>query len=225
MKMNRTAPGQVILQGISGSPGICIGKAYLVDREGVNLIKRYSVSPDLVAAEVDRFKNAVAKAKNDHAKTIESLGSDLSENLNILETHMVLFKDKMLYGKTIDAITNDRVNAEWALRRVSRSVCRMFDQINDPYLKTRGNDIIQVSDKIMAYLVGGADIRISEINKRVIIVAHDLSPADTSQIQLERIKGFVTDRGGEGLSHQYCCQIFENSFGTGFRYGNHQYQE
>ncbi|WP_020588862.1 phosphoenolpyruvate--protein phosphotransferase [Desulfobacter curvatus] len=197
MKMNRTVTDQIVLRGISGSPGICIGKAYLVDREGVNLIKRYPVSPDMVANEIDRFKNAVEKAKKDHARAIESLGDDLSENLNILETHMVLFKDKMLYGKTIDTITTDHVNAEWALRRVSRRISRMFDQINDPYLRARGNDIIQVSDKIMHYLVGEADLRISEINKRVIIVAHDLSPADTSQIQLEHIKGFVTDRGGK----------------------------
>lgn len=195
--MNRTVTDQIILRGISGSPGICIGKAYLVDREGVNLIKRYSVSPDMLSSEIDRFKNAVDKAKKDHAKVIDSLGDDLSENLNILETHMVLFKDKMLYGKTIDTITNDQVNAEWALRQVSRRISRMFDQINDPYLRARGNDIIQVSDKIMNYLVGEAEFRISEINKRVIIVAHDLSPADTSQIQLEHIKGFVTDRGGK----------------------------
>ncbi len=195
--MNKTASGQITIQGISGSPGICIGKAYLVDREGVNLIKRYPVSPELVPAEINRFKNAVLKAKNDHAKTIESLGDDLSENLNILETHMVLFKDKMLYGKTIDTIAEDQVNAEWALRKVSRKVRHMFEQINDPYLRARGNDIVQVSDKIMTYLVGGQDIRIRDINKRVIIVAHDLSPADTSQIQLERIKGFVTDRGGK----------------------------
>ncbi len=195
--MNRTVTDQIILRGISGSPGICIGKAYLVDREGVNLIKRYSVSPDMLPSEINRFKNAVDKAKKDHAKVIDSLGDDLSENLNILETHMVLFKDKMLYGKTIDTITNDQVNAEWALRQVSRRISRMFDQINDPYLRARGNDIIQVSDKIMNYLVGEAEFRISEINKRVIIVAHDLSPADTSQIQLEHIKGFVTDRGGK----------------------------
>jgi len=197
MKMNRTATDQIILRGLSGSPGICIGKAYLVDREGVNLIKRYPVSPDMVPNEIYRFKNAVDKAKKDHAMAIDSLGDDLSENLNILETHMVLFKDKMLYGKTIDTITSDHVNAEWALRRVSRRIGRMFDQINDPYLRARGDDIIQVSDKIMNYLVGEADLRIGEINKRVIIVAHDLSPADTSQIQLEHIKGFVTDRGGK----------------------------
>ncbi len=195
--MNRTPSGQITIHGISGSPGICIGKAYLVDREGVNLIKRYPVNPELVPAEIDRFKNAVVKAKNDHARTIESLGDDLSENLNILETHMILFKDKMLYGKTIETISEDQVNAEWALRKVSRKVRRMFERIDDPYLRARVNDIIQVSDKIMAYLVGAEDIRIRDINKRVIIVAHDLSPADTSQIQLERIKGFITDRGGK----------------------------
>ncbi|MCG8635791.1 MAG: phosphoenolpyruvate--protein phosphotransferase [Desulfobacterales bacterium] len=195
--MNDSPSGQIIIRGISGSPGICIGKAYLVDREGVNIIKRYPVSEDMVSKEVDRFKNAVIKAKNDHAKTIESLDQQLSENLNILETHMVLFKDKMLYGKTIETISNDKVNAEWALRKVSRQVRRMFEQIDDPYLKARVNDITQVSDKIMTYLFGAQDIRIRDINKRVIIVAHDLSPADTSQIQLERIKGFVTDRGGK----------------------------
>jgi len=195
--MNKTRPGQMTIRGISGSPGICIGKAYVVDREGVNLIKRYPVSEAMVPAEIDRFKNAVIKAKEDHAMVIESLDHDLIENLNILETHMVLFKDKMLYGKTIETISQDKINAEWALRRVSRKVKSIFQQIDDQYLKDRVNDIVQVSDKIMAHLVGAQDIKISDINKRVILVAHDLSPADASQIQLERIKGFVTDRGGK----------------------------
>jgi phosphoenolpyruvate-protein phosphotransferase (PTS system enzyme I) len=195
--MNKTRPGQMTIRGISGSPGICIGKAYVVDREGVNLIKRYPVSESMVPAEIDRFKNAVIKAKKDHAMVIESLDHDLSENLNILETHMVLFKDKMLYGKTIETISRDKINAEWALRRVSRKVKSMFQQIDDQYLKDRVNDIVQVSDKIMSHLVGAQDIKISDINKRVILVAHDLSPADASQIQLERIKGFITDRGGK----------------------------
>ena len=195
--MNISKSGQITIKGISGSPGICIGKAYIVDREGVNLIKRYPVSDTLVAKEIDRFKQAVLKAKNDHAKVIDSLDKDLGENLNILETHMVLFKDKMLYGKTIDTISEEKINAEWALRKVSREVKTMFEQIDDVYLQGRVNDIVQVTDKIMSYLVGAQDIKISDINKRVIIVAHDLSPADASQIQLERIKGFVTDRGGK----------------------------
>ncbi len=195
--MNETLSGQMTIRGISGSPGICIGKAYIVDREGVNLIKRYPVSESMVPSEIARFKNAVTKAKNDHAKVIESLDHDLGENLNILETHMVLFKDKMLYGKTIETISRDKINAEWALRKVSTQVKSMFQQIDDQYLKDRVNDIVQVSDKIMSHLVGAQDIKIRDINKRVILVAHDLSPADASQIQLESIKGFVTDRGGK----------------------------
>ncbi len=195
--MSNTEAGEVVLRGISGSPGICIGKAYIVDREGVNIIKRYAVTDAMIPQEIDRFKSAVTKAKAEHAKVIEGLDPDFGETLHILETHMALFKDKMLYGKTIDTIAQENINAEWALRMVSRKVKAMFLQIDDQYLKARVNDIIQVSDKIMSYLVGAQDIKISSINKRVIIVAHDLSPADTSQIQLERIKGFVTDRGGK----------------------------
>ena len=195
--MNRDKPREMVLKGISGSPGICIGKAYVVDREGINIIERYPVSEAVVPQEIDRFKNAVAKAKKEHAHIIQAFDTDVSETLNILETHMALFKDKMLYGKTIETIQNERINAEWALRKVARQVKLMFQQVDDQYLKSRVNDIVQVSDKIMSYLLGARDIKIADINKRVIIVAHDLSPADASQIQLERIKGFVTDRGGK----------------------------
>ncbi len=196
-KMDIPKSQQKIIKGISGSPGICIGKAYLVDREGVNITKQYPVAEALVPKEIDRFKQAVSKAKNDHARAIDALDKNLVESLNILETHMALFKDKMLYGKTIETIEEDKINAEWALRKVSRKIKAMFEQIDDPYLQDRVNDIVQVSDKIMTCLVGAQDIKISDIRKRVVIVAHDLSPADASQIQLERIKGFVTDRGGK----------------------------
>ncbi len=195
--MTQEKPREMVLKGISGSPGICIGKAYVVDREGVNIIERYPVSTAMLAKEIDRFKHAVAKAKKEHARVIKALDKDVSGTLNILETHMALFKDKMLYGRTIETIQNEKINAEWALRKVSRQIKLMFQQVDDPYLQSRVNDIIQVSDKIMANLLGARDIKIADINKRVIIVAHDLSPADASQIQLERIKGFVTDRGGK----------------------------
>nr|NJM01351.1 phosphoenolpyruvate--protein phosphotransferase [Desulfobacula sp.] len=195
--MNTSTSGQISIRGISGSPGICIGKAYLVDKEGVNLIKRYPISDTQISKEIDRFKQAVSKAKNDYARIIDSIDKSIEDNLDILETHMALFEDKMLYGRTIDTISTDKINAEWALRKVTRRAKTMFQQIDDPYLKARVNDIDQVTDKIMSSLFGAQDKKISDINKRVILVAHDLSPADASQIQLEMIKGFVTDRGGK----------------------------
>ena len=195
--MAETEKKELVLTGIAGAPGICIGKAYIVDREGVDIIKRYPIAEDRVTAEINRFKNAVKQAKDEHAEIIKSLNNDLSSHLNILETHMVLFKDKMLYGKTIDTISRDKINAEWALKKVSSQVKNMFQKVDDPYLKSRVADIVQVSEQVMRHLVGAQDIKISDINMRVILVAHDLSPGDTSQIQLERIKGFVTDRGGK----------------------------
>ncbi|MBF0302012.1 MAG: phosphoenolpyruvate--protein phosphotransferase [Desulfamplus sp.] len=188
---------QIILKGIGGSPGICIGKAYIVDREGVALVKRYPVSEEDVPSEINRFKNAVKHASDEHKLIIASLNSDFRDQLDILEAHLALFKDKMLYGKTINTIKTDKINAEWALKKVLRQVKRTFMKVNDPYLKSRVTDIVQVSEQVMRHLIGAQDIKISDINKRVILIAHDLSPADTIQIQLELIKGFVTDRGGK----------------------------
>ncbi len=197
MEIAESEKKEIVLKGIGAAPGICIGKAYIVDREGVDIIKRYHIVEKEVPSEINRFKNAVKLAKDEHAELISSLSEDLSEQINILETHLVLFKDKMLYGKTIETIDEDRCNAEWALKKVTRQIKQMFMTVDDPYLKSRVTDIVQVSEHIMRYLVGAADIKISDINKRVILVAHDLTPADTSQIQLEHIKGFVTDRGGK----------------------------
>lgn len=188
--------GEKRIAGIAGSPGICIGKAYLVDREGVNVVEKYMIPEEKLEKEVARFKDAVNRAKEELQEIIASIPEDLRDNIYILETHVVLHKDKMLYGKTIETIEEERINAEWALKKTASRVKQMFQDIADPYLQDRAEDIVQVSDRIMRNLTGADKVNIAEINKRVILVAKDLSPAETSQIQLERIMGFVTDRGG-----------------------------
>ena len=186
-----------ILYGISGSPGICIGKSYLVDKEGVDVVEKYSIAEKDVKGEVGRFRTAVKNAKNELSAIIEGMPEELRQHSYILETHLVLHKDKMLYGKTIETIETELINSEWALKKVISNVKIMFRDIEDPYLKDRVTDIVQVADRIMRNLTGAKTENISDIDKRVILVAHDLSPADTSQIKLERIKGFVTDLGGK----------------------------
>ncbi len=188
---------EIRLTGIKGSPGICIGKAYLVDREGVNVIEKYYIREEDLSQEVVRFKTAVQDAKDELAAIIEVIPEDLRQNVNILEAHMALYKDRMLYGKTIETIENEMVNAEWALKKVVSQVKSLFQNISDPYLQGRATDIVHVSDRIFRHLMGHGEVDIAGIDKRVILVAHDLSPADTSQIQLNRVMGFVTDRGGK----------------------------
>jgi phosphotransferase system enzyme I (PtsI) len=187
---------EMILYGIGGSPGICIGKAYLVDKEGVEVLPKYAISSKGLGAEKKRFKAAVKKVSDEINQIIHDTPEELREHAQILETHAVLLKDKMLYGRTIEIIEKEHINAEWALKKVVSMIKPMFESMNDPYLRDRAADILHVSDRIMKNLVGVDTMSIAAIDKRVILVARDLSPAETSQIQLERIKGFVTDGGG-----------------------------
>lgn len=195
--------------GIDASPGICIGKAYLVDREGVEVVEKYAIEKEEITKEVNRFKAAVTQAKDELRVIIDNAPEDLRQHINILETHMELLKDKMLYGKAIDIIKAEQVNAEWALKKSESSVKSMFQNIADPYLKERASDITHISARIMGRLVGVKTVNIADIDRRVILVAHDLSPADTSQINLARVRGFITDRGGRTSHTSIIAQALE----------------
>jgi len=193
--MSNTKNQEILLKGIGASPGICTGRAYLVDKEGVNLVKKYPIGDDQVEDEKNRFKSAVKKAADELRAIMEEVSEDFQEHANIFEMHIVLLKDKMLYDKTIEIIEEKKVNAEWALKLVASDIKLKFRNMSDPYFRDRAEDIVHVSERIIRNLVGAEHVNIGNIDKRVILVAKDLSPAETSQIQVARIQGFVTDRG------------------------------
>ncbi|MFP4650212.1 MAG: phosphoenolpyruvate--protein phosphotransferase [Desulfobacterales bacterium] len=195
--MSNDQTEEIVLRGISGSQGICIGKAYLVDREGVDVVERYYLDEKNIKKEINRFKQAVNHARKELSGIIEDIPEDLRQHAYILETHLLLHKDKMLYGKTLELIESEQINAEWALKKASSAAKSVFKNISDPYLQARAADIEHVSDRILRHLMGADDVDISGINKRVVLVANNLSPAETSQIQLDRVMGFITDRGGK----------------------------
>ena len=190
--MSEPAPEEKIIKGINASPGICIGKAYIVDKEGVDVVEKYYIpGKKSRQSEIKRFKAAVKKAKDELKSIIESSPEEL-QHAHILETHMALLKllkDKSLYGKTVETIESEKVNAEWALKTVVSDLKAIFQTMTDSYIKERSSDIVHVSDRIMHNLVGAKSENIAEIDKRVILVAKDLSPAETSQINLKRIMG------------------------------------
>jgi phosphotransferase system enzyme I (PtsI) len=196
------------LKGINASPGICIGKAYLVDAEGVDVIEKYFLKDKQLQAEVKRFKAAVKKARDEFQTILNNRPEEMQRDY-ILETHIALLKDKMLYGKTVEAIQTEGVNAEWALKKIVSNLKATFQKMGDEYLKERASDVVHVSDAIMRNLVGVASKNIAAIDKRVILVAGDLSPADTSQINLERIMGFITNRGGKASHTGIMAQALE----------------
>jgi len=189
---------EIIIQGIGASPGICIGKTYIVDKEGVDVVRQYYLFDKDLDEEINRFKCAVQKATLELDKIIEDLPDEYQEQSLILETYKMLLKDKRLYEGTCELIKSNRINAEWALKKVTYRIKRRFQQMSDPYLRERESDIGHVADCIMQNLIGGKEHeQIRDINKRVILIAKDLSPAETSQIQLHRIQGFITELGGK----------------------------
>jgi phosphotransferase system enzyme I (PtsI) len=187
---------EIIIKGINASPGICIGKAYRVDREGVEVVEKYQIQTEDLPNEVKRFESAVKKSKDELLGILKKSPEEL-QHAHILETHLALLKDKMLYGRCIEIIKQENINAEWALKTVVSNLKDIFETMTDPYLRERSADVVQVADNIMRNLMGAEKVNIAAIKKRVILVAHDLTPAETSQINLERVKGFITDRGGK----------------------------
>jgi len=185
------------LQGIAGSPGIAIGKAYLVEQEDVDVVEKRFVEPEKIPAEVRRFKEAVKKARKQLQDVIEEVPAEFRDHIYILDAHMMLLKDRMIYDGTIEYIERENVNAEWALKMAVDEVKSVFKKMADPYFRERASDVAHASRLILDNLLGTGPSNISHIDKRVIIVAHDLSPADTTQVPLEKVGAFLTDRGGQ----------------------------
>jgi phosphotransferase system enzyme I (PtsI) len=192
-----TSALNLTLQGIAGSPGIAIGKAYLVEQEEIDVVEKHLVEPKHVRAEVKRFKEAVKKAQKHLKGIIDDVPKEFKDHAYILDAHMMLLKDKMIYDGTIKHIERENVNAEWALKMAADEVKSVFKNMPDPYFRERASDIAHVSNLVMENLLGTKPSNISGIDKRVIIVAHDLSPAETTQMQLEKVKAFLTDLGGK----------------------------
>jgi len=185
------------LQGIAGSPGIAIGKAYMVEQEDVDVVEKRFIEPENVPGEVKRFKAAVKKAQKRLQSVIKDVPKEFRDHIYILDVHRMLLKDKMIYNGTIEQIERENVNAEWALKMAIDEVKSIFKKMPGPYFRERASDIGQVSRLIMDNLLGTGLSNISGIDKRVVIIAHDLSPAETTQIQLEKVKAFLTDLGGK----------------------------
>jgi len=208
-KMEKSGAKEIVLEGIGASPSICIGKAYLVDKEGVNVIAKYYIKESEIKKEINRFKTSIKLAQEDLKAIISETSKDVIQSTDIVETHIALLKDKWFYNRTVEIIKKELVNAEWALKKVVTHLKNRFKDISTPYLKGRISDISHLSDKIMKNLTGTETVNIGTIKKRVILVATELSASETTQIRLEKVKGFITDRGGRATHSGIIARALE----------------
>ena len=188
---------RMILKGIGVSPGVAIGKAYRVDRDRVSLVYYYLPSPAQTEKEKKRFDAAVDKAEADLKEIKSKIAGEFPEHGFILDTHIHMIRDRMIYDETIRLIEEQGINAEWALRQAVENAQLIFAQIEDEYIRSRISDVDYVAERVLENLTGQNRRSVAGIKERVIIVAQDLSPADTLQLQVEKTLGFVTDMGGK----------------------------
>jgi phosphotransferase system enzyme I (PtsI) len=184
------------LEGVGASPGIAIGRAMPLARRPVQLTYHHLADPAEIEKEQLRFSQAVEATQQYLISARDDLGQEMQDYAYIIEAHLMILKDKLITQRTLDLIQEQRINAEWALSQAVAEAQSAFSKIKDEYIRSRFADVEYVTDQLLRHLAGQDASELASMNEKAIVVAHDLSPADTSKMELDRVMGFVTDMGG-----------------------------
>ncbi|MER2173996.1 MAG: phosphoenolpyruvate--protein phosphotransferase [Carnobacterium sp.] len=183
------------LKGIAASDGIAVAKAYLLTEPDLTFNK---ISVENSDSEIDRLKSALNEASKEleiiRSKAAESLGE---KEAQVFDAHLMVLSDPELIGSIESSIVDNRINAESGLKEVTDMFIGMFEAMEDnPYMQERAADIKDVTKRVLSHLLGVKLPNPSMIDEEVIVVAHDLTPSDTAQLNRQFVKAFVTDIGG-----------------------------
>ncbi|MBI5561997.1 MAG: phosphoenolpyruvate--protein phosphotransferase [Deltaproteobacteria bacterium] len=188
----------VLMKGIGVSSGIVVGKVYLLERGIPEPAHFCYLDMAEVEREVDRFKAALRESRDQMLRIKKKMEDDQrgKEHIRIIDAHLMILKDNMLINDTVKLIREERVNAEWALNKVLGDLMEFFARMDDQYLRERGSDVEHIVNRVLLNLSGRKHESISELKTQAIVVAHDITPADTEQMDKAMVLGFLTDVGG-----------------------------
>jgi phosphotransferase system enzyme I (PtsI) len=190
----------IYISGIGISKGIGIGEAFVLAREKLDATQ-VTLPYSEINTEIQRFKTALAQANRQLHDIKKKIAKNTAKDIVVfIDTHLLMLEDPAFDEGTIANIKEYSCNAEWALQMQGERLVKVFDEMEDPYLRTRKDDVIHVVKRIQSCLAG-KDASNEDISyKGKIIVADDLTPADTIVMQHQKIAGFITEFGGP-LSH------------------------
>jgi phosphotransferase system enzyme I (PtsI) len=191
-----------VLHGYAVSGGITVGYAHLVSTARLE-VAHYEVAPDAIEAELARFDRAMQAAQDELQALKAHIAPDAPKEFEaFLDLHCMILNDSALAVVPREMIRARRSNAEWALVQQMERLTERFDEIDDPYLRERKADVEHAVERVLKQLMGGADTNKSlaeataSEEQKLIVVAHDLSPADMILFKRHHFGGFVTDVGG-----------------------------
>ncbi|QIB27593.1 phosphoenolpyruvate--protein phosphotransferase [Caloranaerobacter azorensis] len=182
------------MKGVAASPGIAIGKS-LIKKEAQIKIEKKEI--DSVEDEIKRLNKAIEVSKQQiqalYQHTLKNIGQ---EEAKIFEAHMMILDDPEYFGQVQQKIKTEKINAEYALKQVTDAFIEIFQNMDNEYMKERAIDIKDVSDRIIRQLLGIKTVDLSKLDEEVIIIAEDLTPSDTAQMDKQKVIGFITETGG-----------------------------
>ncbi len=187
-----------VLHGSSVASGITIGQAHLVSTARLE-VAHYTIPEQAVAGEIFRFDAGIARAKQELAQLESQIPADAPAEFGaFLSLHRMMLEDSSLSHAPRDIIRERRCNAEWALVQQMETLEDQFEQVEDAYLRERGADVQQVVERVLKALMGQRTPLAPKLSDehKLIVVAHDLSPADMLLFKRHEYGGFVTDVGG-----------------------------
>lgn len=184
----------VNLKGIAASTGIAIGKAFLLVEPDLTIIKKAITSME---EEITRFHSALREVKSEIQKIRDCTTDGIGEEHGaIFDAHLLILSDPELLGTIENKVKVDNVNVEFALQETTDALIEMFEQLDNEYMQERTADIRDITKRLLAKLLKLEIPNIAMIDEEVIIVAKDLAPSDTAQLNKKYAKGFTTDMGG-----------------------------
>ncbi|HLD41022.1 MAG TPA: phosphoenolpyruvate--protein phosphotransferase [Candidatus Omnitrophota bacterium] len=185
------------LKGIAASGGIAIGKAYLWAKEEF-VIPRQPISEDQIARQIQLFEEALIKTRHEILELQKKISAEMGQSeAEIFDAHLLVLEDRMLIEDVISQMKSEKLNAAYIFQNVLKKYVQVFLKIEDEYLKERVSDINDVGRRILRNLLGKSAKRFEDLQEKVILVAHDLSPSDTAAMHKKNILAFVTDVGGK----------------------------
>ena len=183
------------MKGLGVSPGIGIGKAFIIDKNSVDIAPNHVENTE---KEIDRLKAAIEEAKQEldelYNISIDELGE---KEAQIFKSHEMMLEDETFIQEVEIKIKEEMLNAEFALNEVSNIYIKMFEKIEDEYLRERAVDIRDVMNRVIRILMGISGIDFSNLSENSIIVAKDLTPSDTAQIDRAKVTAMITEVGGK----------------------------
>ncbi|MDR3281637.1 MAG: hypothetical protein LBS78_01230, partial [Endomicrobium sp.] len=186
----------IVIKGVAASPGIAIGKVFLVEADDLRLIYR-KIPMNARELEKKRLDAAIEKTRSEFEVAYNKINDVLGKNYAQIASVHILILDDPEMKKGVNELINNGVNAEYALFKVVTKIICSFETMEDDYFKERKLDVQDVWKKILSNLVGKQKKNVITLDKNSIVIAHNLTPSDTVSIRERLVKGFATDIGGK----------------------------